>query len=114
MDPQQELVLRVLRRSLHRQKYGPRRQWHNQDRLWDDFERRAEPGDPGNHVRGELYDRQECEVGSAEPDLPILVSATESVACDGYESDQREPFDGVLRSSVHAARVGSDDGQMTL
>ena len=55
-----------------------------------DRERRAEPGHPGNHLRHQYDADEELQVGRPESDVPILVSPTESVACDGYGAHQRK------------------------
>ena len=72
----------LLRRRLHPEKPGLGCQRNHEDRLWTDRQRRPEPGHSGNHVRLQHDARQEPEVGRAEPDVPILVFAKESVACN--------------------------------
>ncbi len=103
--------LRLLRRRVHQQEYGSRRERHHQDRLRHDRQRRPESSHPGNHVRHQYDLDERSQVGRPQPHVPILLSPTESVACRYRCAFQCARRHGLRQPPVHASRRSPDAGK---
>src|ERR1700730_7813408 len=103
MNCRKDDVLRLLRRRLHRQEYGSGRYW-KADRLWPNFKRRAESIHSGDYLRHQHNTGEESQMGSAKPDVPILVSVPESLVCQSGRPIRRDFEYGICQLALYATR----------